>query len=112
LSGTDEGVDAGLDYGKSLQRIVLYDLKEEGNHTLAVTVTYTETIVTGDTLEAASSGRVRTFRKLYQFLALQCLAVRTKAGELRSVDQNLKFILEAQLENISDTSISLQVSLT
>lgn len=38
--------------GKSLQKVVNFDLKEEGNHVLAVTVTYAEATPT--------SGRVRT----------------------------------------------------
>jgi hypothetical protein len=56
--GKEEGVD--LEPGKSLQKVVNFDLKEEGSHVLAVTVTYSETTPT--------SGRVRTFRKLYQFV--------------------------------------------
>jgi len=39
-----------LEAGGTLQRIVRYDLKEEGNHMLAVTVTYLE------------DGKLRTFR--------------------------------------------------
>lgn len=103
--------------GSSLQRIIRFDLKEEGNHVLAVNVTYTET-TSGD--GQATSGRVRSFRKLYQFLAQPCLSVRTKATELPSVEVPdkthgpygratlLRYVLEAQLENVSDTAIVLE----
>ena len=89
-----------------------YELKEEGNHVLAVTVTYSETAMVED--GKASGGRVRTFRKLYQFLVKQCLAVRTKAGELpgsKSEGRGLRFVLEAQLENMAEESICLEVFL-
>ena len=105
-----------------LQKIVRYDLKEEGSHVLAVTVTYSET---AQSLEVdgkpapASGGRVRTFRKLYQFEAKQCIAVRTKATELPSrtklagqTERCRRFVLEAQLENMSENSISLMVEYT
>jgi hypothetical protein len=116
--------------GESLQRIVQYDLKEEGSHVLAVTVTYTEVI--GEAFEEGISGggdgglraqvpageRVRTFRKLYQFLAQQCMTVRTKASELppkRVLVEGggkkmvLRFTLEAQLENLGEGPILLEV---
>ncbi|KAI1612592.1 hypothetical protein EDD36DRAFT_240746 [Exophiala viscosa] len=105
--------------GSSLQRIIRFDLKEEGNHVLAVNVTYTET-TSGD--GQATSGRVRSFRKLYQFLAQPCLSVRTKATELPSTEVPdkthgpygratlLRYVLEAQLENVSDTAIVLEES--
>ncbi|KAL3709968.1 hypothetical protein TMatcc_003760 [Talaromyces marneffei ATCC 18224] len=112
----------GLDYGQSLQKIVQFDLKEEGNHILAVSVSYTETLLT-DTLastQAASGGRVRTFRKLYQFIAQPCLSVRTKASELTPAEVDnkslgpygktrlLRFALEAQLENVGDGSVVIE----
>ncbi|CAL5873948.1 uncharacterized protein PFLUO_LOCUS8233 [Penicillium psychrofluorescens] len=101
----------GLGLGKeeSLQKIVRFDLKEEGNHILAVSVSYTETRIGTDA--QAASGRVRTFRKLYQFVAQPCLSVRTKASELPPLEVEnkslgpygktrlLRFALEAQLEN-------------
>ncbi|OCT46178.1 DUF974 domain protein [Cladophialophora carrionii] len=102
--------------GSALQRIIRFDLKEEGNHVLAVNVSYTET--TGD--GQATSGRVRSFRKLYQFLAQPCLSVRTKATELETaeiVDKTygpygrtalLRYVLEAQLENVSDAGVVLE----
>lgn len=70
----------------------------------------------------ASSGRVRTFRKLYQFVAQPCLSVRTKASELPSVEVEnkslgpygrtklLRYALEAQLENVGDSAVVLKVS--
>ncbi|KAI9829016.1 MAG: hypothetical protein M1832_000039 [Thelocarpon impressellum] len=113
---------AKLEPTQSLQKIVRYDLKEEGSHVLAVTVTYSETAMLGDGASPAqgqaASGRVRTFRKLYQFLAQQCLAVRTKAGALPrgGVDTTLpdakegrfRFMLEAQLENMGEEAITLE----
>lgn len=103
--------------GRALQRIIRFDLKEEGNHVLAVNVTYTET-TSGD--GQATSGRVRSFRKLYQFLAQPCLSVRTKATELAAVEipdkthgpygraTLVRYALEAQLENVSDAAIVLE----
>lgn len=103
--------------GSALQRIIRFDLKEEGNHVLAVNVTYTETLSTSG---GATSGRVRSFRKLYQFLAQPCLSVRTKATELAAVEvpdkthgpygrkSLVRYALEAQLENVSDASIVLE----
>lgn len=106
--------------GHSLQRIIHFDLKEEGNHVLAVNVSYTENSIAPGAGSTANSGRVRTFRKLYQFIAQPCLSVRTKATELPShkVDDKslgpygksklLRFVLEAQLENVADTAIMLE----
>ncbi|RDW60741.1 hypothetical protein BP6252_12124 [Coleophoma cylindrospora] len=95
-----------LDAGKSLQKVVSFDLKEEGSHVLAVTVTYSETTPT--------SGRVRTFRKLYQFVCKGCMVVRTKTGVLPSSpklpnqeNEIRKWALEAQLENCGEETITL-----
>lgn len=112
---TDEATETGP--GSALQRIIRFDLKEEGNHVLAVNVTYTETL-SGD--GQATSGRIRSFRKLYQFLAQPCISVRTKATELAAVEVPdkthgpygrttlLRYALEAQLENVSDVTIVLE----
>lgn len=72
----DQAKAAGVDLepGRTLQRIVNFDLKEEGNHVLGVTVSYYEATDT--------SGRTRTFRKLYQFICKPSLIVRTKASPL------------------------------
>jgi hypothetical protein len=98
----DSGVD--LEPGGSLQKVVNFDLKEEGSHVLAVTVTYTET--------TATSGRVRTFRKLYQFVCKSCMVVRTKTGALPVLQSDKggkgrKWALEAQLENCGEETITL-----
>ncbi|KAL2417797.1 hypothetical protein ABEF95_005529 [Exophiala dermatitidis] len=102
------------------QTIARFDLKEEGNHVLAVNVTYTETTSGDGQTHAPTSGRVRSFRKLYQFLAQPCLSVRTKATELppKEVPDKthgpygrttlLRYALEAQLENVSDITIVLE----
>lgn len=111
LSGPDgeEGDGSGNPGpGESLQRILRFELKEEGNHVLAVTVTYTETTLAGE--GRAASGRVRTFRKLYQFVAQQLLSVRTKAGEVSGKDGLERYLLEAQLENMGESAVSLEVS--
>ncbi|ROV89215.1 hypothetical protein VMCG_09898 [Cytospora schulzeri] len=77
-SGTGTGTGGvDLDPGRTLQRIVNFDLKEEGNHVLGVTVSYYEATDT--------SGRARTFRKLYQFVCKPSLIVRTKASPLPAV---------------------------
>ncbi|KAF2673729.1 hypothetical protein BT63DRAFT_410694 [Microthyrium microscopicum] len=88
--------------GASLQRILRLNLQEEGDHTLAVTVTYTETAV--GTEGRAAGGRVRTFRKLYQFIATNLISVRTKAGD---VDGG-RYALEAQLENLGERAVTME----
>ncbi|THC93094.1 hypothetical protein EYZ11_007432 [Aspergillus tanneri] len=111
----DTSAHEGLQKGQSLQKIVRFDLKEEGNHILAVSVSYTETLIGSDS--QAASGRVRTFRKLYQFVAQPCLSVRTKSSELAPLEVEnkslgpygktrlLRFALEAQLENVGDGAV-------
>lgn len=108
LTGADGELDGAVSPapGESLQRILRFELKEEGNHVLAVTVTYTETAL-GE--GKASGGRVRTFRKLYQFVAQQLLSVRTKAGELSQKDGMFRYLLEAQLENMGEAAVCLEV---
>lgn len=97
-----------------MQKIVRFELREEGNHVLAVSLSYSET--TMSTENSASSGRVRSFRKLYQFVAQPCLSVRTKVSEILSAnvdDEKPKaskiqqYALEAQLENMADGPITL-----
>jgi hypothetical protein len=105
-SHDESGDSASPGPGESLQRILRFELKEEGNHVLAVTVTYTETAL-GE--GKAASGRVRTFRKLYQFVAQQLLSVRTKAGELTQQGGLSKYLLEAQLENMGEAAVCLEV---
>ncbi|KAH7356698.1 hypothetical protein BKA65DRAFT_592263 [Rhexocercosporidium sp. MPI-PUGE-AT-0058] len=99
------GVD--LSPTQSLQKVVNFDLKEEGSHVLAVTVTYSETTPT--------SGRIRTFRKLYQFVCKGCMVVRTKTGALPSgsgsgeKQRGRRWALEAQLENCGEEIITLDM---
>lgn len=116
---------AGASAANSVQKIIRFDLKEEGNHVLAVSVNYTEILMVpnkdAQSGYQASGGRVRTFRKLYQFIAQPCLSVRTKATELapREIENRslgpygktrlLRFALEAQLENVGDGVIVLGV---
>ncbi|KAL1623694.1 hypothetical protein SLS56_008143 [Neofusicoccum ribis] len=101
-----DAAQAIVGVGQSVQKILTFDLKEEGSHTLAVTVTYTETQMAGE--GKAASGRVRTFRKLYQFVAQQLISVKTKTSELTSKNGLSKFVLEAQLENLGEGSLSLE----
>lgn len=130
----DHGKAAGVDLepGRTLQRIVNFDLKEEGNHVLGVTVSYYEATDT--------SGRTRTFRKLYQFICKPSLIVRTKASPLapavpkapaagspptpppEGTDEDKvtvkgsdaarkkrrRWVLEAQLENCSEDTTELE----
>lgn len=105
--------------GSSLQKIIRFDLKEEGNHILAVNISYTE-ITKGESGPQATGGRSRNFRKLYQFIAQPCLSVRTKATEFPPTEANdkasgpygksklLRYVLEAQLENVGDAAIVLE----
>ncbi|CAK4026860.1 Hypothetical predicted protein [Lecanosticta acicola] len=95
--------------GNTLQRTLRYELKDEGPHVLAVTVTYTETLHTS-TGEAATAGRARTFRKLYQFVSQQLLAVRSKITESKRETgvSARRWILEAQLENVGEASVVLE----
>jgi hypothetical protein len=106
-AGSDGGVDLGP--GDTLQKIVSFDLREEGNHVLAVTVSYYEA--------TELSGRTRTFRKLYQFICKSSMTVRTKASPLRRVGgaegegkaRGLRrWVLEAQLENCSEDVMQLE----
>lgn len=95
--------------GTTLQRIMAFDLKEEGNHVLAVTVSYYEATET--------SGRTRTFRKLYQFICKSSLIVRTKVSPLGGVEAEARrarkglraaWALEAQLENCGEDAVQLE----
>jgi hypothetical protein len=93
------GVD--LEADQTLQRVVNFNLKEEGNHVLAVTVSYYEATET--------SGRTRTFRKLYQFICKSALIVRTKPSQLPAATKTgrRRWVLEAQLENCSEDVMQL-----
>ena len=103
-----------VEQGESLQKIVRFDLREEGNNVLAVSLSYSETTISG--AKSASSGRVRSFRKLYQFNSQPCLSVRTKVSDVPSFqigDEKQsspveRFALEAQLENLADGPITLE----
>ncbi|KAI9776719.1 MAG: hypothetical protein M1835_005437 [Candelina submexicana] len=104
---------APLAPGESVQRIVRFDLKEEGRHILAVRVNFSETLMVegnGEGGTAASGGRTRTFRKLYQFEAGSCLNVRTKVTDISKVKgvQPIHVALEAQLEHVGDSAIVLE----
>ena len=94
--------------GATLQRTLRHELKEEGQHVLVVTVTYTETLHGSD--GGASGGRARTFRKLYQFVAQQLIAVRTKVTERKRREKEglRQWVLEAQLENVGETSVVME----
>ncbi|WYZ37291.1 hypothetical protein EsH8_II_000797 [Colletotrichum jinshuiense] len=98
----DDAKGTDLDAGETLQRIVNFDLKEEGNHVLAVTVSYYEATET--------SGKTRTFRKLYQFICKSSLIVRTKIGPLApsAAHGGRRWVLEAQLENCSEDVVQLE----
>lgn len=111
----DDTVSLQLKPGESLQKIVRFELREEGNHVLAVSLSYSETTISRE--NSASSGRVRTFRKLYQFAAQPCLNIRTKVSDIQVRDskdersianKNQRFALEAQLENMTDEPITLE----
>ena len=105
--GTEDGVGE-VAPGATLQRTLKHELKEEGPHVLAVTVTYTETLHSSE--GGASSGRARSFRKLYQFVSQQLIAVRSKVTERkrREKDVGRQWVLEAQLENVGEASAVLE----
>lgn len=106
-SADGEGTVGDIEPGGTLQRTLSHELKEEGQHVLAVTVTYTETLLGSG--GGASGGRARTFRKLYQFVAQQLIAVRSKVTERRrrGKGEGRQWILEAQVENVGETTVSL-----
>ncbi|KAL8936992.1 MAG: hypothetical protein Q9216_004648 [Gyalolechia sp. 2 TL-2023] len=115
LTSVDGDNNIKLDLRESLQHIIRFDLKEEGNHVLAVSVRYTETLSDDDGGDL--KGRIRTFRKLYQFIAAPCLSVRTKVSDFplrdpkidrRPYGKPISFALEAQLENMADGPITLE----
>lgn len=109
---TEEGGDDAADYklvpGGTLQRTLRYELKDEGPHVLAVTVSYTETLHNSE--GGASGGRARTFRKLYQFVSQPLLAVRSKVTERKRPSRKgaRQWILEAQLENVGEVSVVVE----
>ncbi|KAK3946187.1 DUF974 domain-containing protein [Diplogelasinospora grovesii] len=95
-----------LEPGETLQKVVNFDLKEEGNHVLAVTVSYYEA--------TDVSGRTRTFRKLYQFICRASIIVRHKPGllppkRIKRIKGGMgrRWVLEAQLENCSEDAMRL-----
>ncbi|KAL8746731.1 MAG: hypothetical protein Q9190_001289 [Brigantiaea leucoxantha] len=111
----EEANQAEMDLGDSVQRVVRFDLKEEGTHLLAVSLSYSEKAISKG--ESSSGARVRTFRKIYQFIAQPCLSVRTKVSdrsfsrmnqEKRITATPATFALEAQLENLADGPITLE----
>lgn len=108
----DEAAEDGgsVEAGSTMQRILKHTLKEEGTHVLVVTVTYTETLQSPDGSGGASGGRVRTFRKLYQFVAQQLIAVRSKvtARKRRAKEGRKEWVLEAQLENVGEGAVVLE----
>lgn len=95
--------------GDTIQKTIRLNLNEPGPHVLAVTVTYTETQLSDG---GAAGGRVRTFRKLYQFKATTLIGVKTKAGDVKGKAKKAgldRYALEAQLENIGDRAVNLEV---
>ncbi|KXX81220.1 Trafficking protein particle complex subunit 13 [Madurella mycetomatis] len=96
------GTDLAPDVDSTLQRVLSFDLREEGNHVLAVTVSYYEA--------SPLSGRTRTFRKLYQFICKASLIVRTKPSALPAPGEGgrKRWVLEAQLENCSEEGMLLE----
>lgn len=100
--GPGTGETVPLELGGRDAAVVEFELREEGGHTLAVTVGYTQ------------GTRERTFRKLYQFQAVHCVLVRTKASVVPVVSEGKgkgvegMVVLEAQLENVSEGEVVLE----
>ncbi|CZT16957.1 uncharacterized protein RCC_02789 [Ramularia collo-cygni] len=103
----DDATGHELSPGGTLQRTLRHELKDEGPHVLAVTVSYTETLHTSE--GGASGGRARTFRKLYQFVSQQLIAVRSKVTERkrRETEGHRQWVLEGQIENVGEVSVVL-----
>ncbi|KAK4461785.1 hypothetical protein QBC42DRAFT_226639 [Cladorrhinum samala] len=101
---TGVDLDPSVYDSSTLQKVLSFDLREEGNHVLAVTVSYYEA--------TEMSGRTRTFRKLYQFICKGSLVVRTKTQSLSKRGPGVKgkrrWVLEAQLENCSEEAMQLE----
>lgn len=104
LQGDGEGADPSP--GATLQKTLAHDLREPGAHVLAVTVSYTETERAGEE-QAASGGRARTFRKLYQFVAQPVLAVRSKVSAV-GAEKGRRWVLEAQVENVGEGGVVVE----
>lgn len=104
----DDGTGYELNPGGTLQKTLRHELKDEGPHVLAVTVSYTETLHNSE--GGASGGRARTFRKLYQFVSQPLLAVRSKVTERKTREKEgpRQWVLEAQLENVGHQSLVLE----
>ncbi|KAI4848622.1 hypothetical protein E4T44_03828 [Aureobasidium sp. EXF-8845] len=103
LEGPDAAEEQDVQPAQTLQRVVRHELREDGPHVLAVTVTYQET--------RDDATNKRTFRKLYQFVAQPALGVRTKVGDLaakKDTPDARRFVLEAQLENLTEKSVVLE----
>lgn len=108
LERFEEADAASFEPGATLQQIVRLSLSEPGQHVLAVTVTYTETQLTPD--GDAQGARVRTFRKLYQFVAQPLINVKTKTGDVAAAGTGkARYALEAQLQNLGDRTVCLEV---
>jgi hypothetical protein len=114
---TDDASKSGMSPGDTLQKIVRFDLRDEGMHELGISLSYTESIISKEDRGIVSGGRVRTFKKIYRFNALPCLSVRTKATDLPAEETDSKeeeeskiarYALEAQLENLADGLITLE----
>ncbi|KIW05126.1 uncharacterized protein PV09_03680 [Verruconis gallopava] len=94
--------------GDTIQKIVRLNLSEPGQHVLGVTVTYTETQHAPGG-GGAHGARVRTFRKLYQFIAQPLINVKTKTGDLPATKAGkARYALEAQLQNLADRTVCLE----
>lgn len=99
-----EGGGVKIKPGETLQRTLRHELKDEGQYVLAVTVSYTEETLLPQHGGTVVGSRTRSFRKLYQFISQQLVAVRSKVTERKKKDTTAarEWVLEAQLENVAD----------
>ena len=121
--GLEQNTPVDLEPGGTLQRTAQFELREQGTHYLAITLTYNEHQREEGGGGQVIGARVRSFRKLYQFVAQTLLGVRTKAGEVAPTKnasrkkgikgegerEDLTFALEAQVENFGDVAVVLEV---
>ena len=121
LDGLAEiGLAPSGEKGAHVQSILGFDLREEGTHVLCVNISYTESTIPRTTTEdeatnkVATGGRVRLLRKLYNFNVGPCLSVRTKATAITAATEAAgstsgeRFLLECQLENLADDTITME----
>lgn len=89
---------------KSQQQTLSYEAQEPGLHILTITVSYRKHHENEEPGDAHNT----TFRKHYQFTAAPGLAVKTKMSKFNK--DNSKYTVEAQVENVSGSTMVLETA--